>query len=102
MTMSYMSSSGMCESVRSGNQLDILKGVLEFPGVQDVRVVKGQDRNGLAECDKVFVVLATHDVDRDYRIVSVLCQLESVNMDLVPKKAIGMIPSQARSIRDAR
>ena len=68
-----------------------------FEGVDSVRVLARGDRASTR--DKVYVVLATHDVRRDSRIVEVLCQLDDVDFDLVPVEAQGMIPNAAQPVR---
>ena len=71
--------------------------LLKIEGVDSVRLLAKEERAG--ERDKVYVVLATHDVRRDSRIVEVLCQLDDVDFDLVPLEAQGMIPDAARPVR---
>lgn len=71
--------------------------LLTIEGVESVRLLPSTARAG--DRDKVYVVLATHDVRRDSRIVEVLCQIDNIDFDLVPAEAQGMIPDAARPVR---
>lgn len=71
--------------------------VREIDGVGDVRLLSAASRLGGAR-HKVFVVLDTHDVERDRHIIEILCQLDDVDIDLVPKAAAAMIPDGAESL----
>lgn len=71
--------------------------IRDIPGVGDVRLLASASRPGGAR-HKVFIVLDTHDVDRDRHIIEILCQLDDVDIDLVPKAAAAMIPDAAESL----
>jgi hypothetical protein len=78
---------------------EVLTGILQrFEGVQDIRVLPKDERHGIGARDKVFVILNTHDVKRDFQIVNVLAQIDDVDMDLVPKAAIELVPDAAVSV----
>ncbi len=66
-------------------------------GLREVRVLDRKSRNG--QRTKVFVILDTHDIDRDDRIIKLLCQLDDVDIDLVPSGAEGMVPVEATPVR---
>jgi hypothetical protein len=68
--------------------------VKPIDGVAEVRILP----RGAEQCPKVYVVLDTHDVRRDERIVAILSQIQEVDYDLVPRVAIGMIPDGTREV----
>lgn len=68
--------------------------VASIDGVAYVRMLPRSKRLGRA-VNKVYIVLETHDIDRDRRVVEIMCQLEDVDYDLVPVTAAGMIPDVA-------
>lgn len=87
------------DPVLSRGTLDIVREVLRaFEGVAEVRVLSNIRRPG-SQRTKIFVVLATHDVRRDSRIVEILCQIPDIDFDLVPVSASRMIPNDAEAIR---
>lgn len=87
------------DPVLSRNGLEIVREVLRsFDGVAEIRVLPNSRRPG-TERAKIFVVLATHDVRRDGRIVEILCQIPDIDFDLVPMSAREMIPDDADSLR---
>lgn len=67
-------------------------------GIAEVRVLSPGQRPG-SRRSKVFVVLATHDVRRDGRVVELLCQVPDVDFDLVPIAARTVIPDFAETMR---
>lgn len=67
-------------------------------GIAEVRVLSPRQRPG-SRRSKIFVVLATHDVRRDGRVVELLCQVPDIDFDLVPVAARDMIPDVAESIQ---
>lgn len=78
---------------------EVLREILcAIEGVESVRVLRGSGRAPGAR-DKVYVVLLTHDVRRDRRIIEIICQLDDVDIDLVPCDAQGMIPDGATPLR---
>lgn len=85
--------------VSTSTRESALRGVLcSIEGVGDVRVLPAAAR-APGSRDKVYVILDTHDVRRDRRIVEVLCQLDDIDFDLVPSEAQGMIPNGAAPLR---
>lgn len=78
---------------------DALRAVFggRFDGVADIRLLLVRDRVAGTR-HKVFFVLNTHDVARDFEIVSLMNQFDSLDYDLVPVEAAGMVPDGARSI----
>lgn len=81
-----------------------LRGLLKalftgLDGIESIRVLASDDRYWAAH-DKVYFVLATHDIDRDEQIVKLMCQLASsrVDYDLVPLVSVGMVPRGAVAI----
>lgn len=66
-------------------------------GIESVRLLVSEERYWNAH-DKVFFVLATHDIDRDECIVRLMMQIDGVDYDLVPLASAGMIPSAAAAI----
>lgn len=69
----------------------------EIRGIEAVRLLPSETRYENAQ-DKVYFVLATHDIERDQRIVAIMIQFEGVHYDLVPQSAAGMIPDRAVKI----
>lgn len=83
----------------SRGSLDIVRAILrEIEGLAEVRVLPVRDR-APSNRPKLFVVLATHDVRRDSRVVERLCQLPDIDFDLVPQSARHMIPDAAERIQ---
>lgn len=72
--------------------------VLDLEGVKDVRLLPRKDRVKGNQRHKAFVVLQTHDIARDRRIIEIVCQLADVDVDLVPASSEGLIPDAAVSI----
>jgi hypothetical protein len=68
--------------------------VKPIDGVEHVRLLPRSRRLGRAT-SKVYVVLRTHDIDRDRRVVDIMSQLDDVDYDLVPLAAASMIPDAA-------
>jgi hypothetical protein len=95
-TNAYGNSANLVQSLEGTAALRIV--ACEIEGVHSVRVLNASDRAPNAR-DKVYVVLATHDVKRDRRIVEVLCQLDGIDFDLVPSLSEDMIPSAAVALR---
>jgi len=87
------------DAVLSRDSLGIVREVLrQFEGLAEVRVLSARLRPASRRA-KVFVVLGTHDVRRDARVVERLCQIPDVDFDLVPAASRGMIPDDAACIR---
>jgi hypothetical protein len=65
-------------------------------GVTAVRVLAKAKRG----CDhhKVFIMTSGSDIDRDRKLVDLMGQLDSVDYDLVPVSAAGMVPDGAQAI----
>jgi len=63
-------------------------------GIESVQFLYRDKRHEHAN-DKVFFVLATHDIRRDEKIVRLMLQFEGVDYDLVPAASAGMVPSAA-------
>lgn len=83
--------------LRSGGDGLTLRGVLKryvaaIEGVKEIRLLPNARRRG-RHCDKVFIVLNTHNIERDAQLVDLMSQLENVDYDLVPATAADMIPS---------
>lgn len=87
------------DPVLSRGGLEIVREVLrQVEGIAEVRVLAAKARPASRRA-KVFVVLATHDVRRDGRVVELLRQIPDVDFDLVPATASSMIPDDAARIR---
>ena len=87
------------DAVLSRASLEIVREVLrDVDGVAEVRVLPPRLRPASRRA-KVFVVLASHDVRRDSRIVERLCQIPDIDFDLVPAAARGMIPDESDCLR---
>lgn len=73
---------------------DTLQSILrEIPGIYGVYVRKTLTPN------KVFVVILNHDIKRDEEIVSKLCEVPDIAMDLVPFESIDMIPRDVSIVK---
>jgi len=68
----------------------------EIPGIREVRVLPRDLRSGARH--KAFVILATHDVDRDFAIIQLLDQFAELDYDLVPESSARLVPDGARAI----
>ena len=68
----------------------------EIPGIREVRVLPRDARSGTRH--KAFVILATHDVDRDFAIIQLLDQFAELDYDLVPESSARLVPDGARAI----
>jgi len=81
------------------SQLDVranLKTALQgIRGIEALRFLS-KDRRYKGASHKLFVMLATHDVDRDFQIVERLCQFDDIDYDMVPCDAHLMVPAEAR------
>ncbi len=66
----------------------------EIEGIETVRMLMRDRRHSNAN-HKAYFVLATHNLDRDERIVRLMMQFEGVDYDLVPVASAGMIPDGA-------
>ena len=78
-------------------EVALRESVAAKPGVASVRVLPRSARHGAAN-HKVFVVLHTHDIDRDREVIELLVQFDGIDYDLVPETAAGMIPDAARPV----
>jgi hypothetical protein len=72
-------------------------GTKEIEGISDVLLLPRNKKQGKAR-HKVFVVLGTHDIRRDRRVIQLMNQFDDVDYDLVPQISQGMIPSEAKSV----
>jgi hypothetical protein len=70
--------------------------VRQVSGVTSVRVLPKSKRG--YDYHKVFIVTDRPDIDRDRKLVELMGQLDSVDYDLVPTSAAGMIPDGAHTI----
>jgi hypothetical protein len=87
------------DAVLSRGGVEIVREILrQVEGIAEVRVLPARRRPASRRA-KVFVVLATHDVRRDSRVVEQLCQVPDIDFDLVPASARTMIPDDAEHIR---
>lgn len=87
-------------SARSGLDAALRDALLEarrLDGVAEVRLLP-RDRRAGRDVPKAFVVLATHDLERDQRVVNILSQMLEIDYDLVPAESAGMIPDGARRV----
>lgn len=70
----------------------------ELPGVVELRLLDRPER------PKVFVVVDTHDLERDYKIAVRLCQFPDIRLgqtldyDVVPQPRQALIPAAAKPI----
>jgi len=69
-----------------------------IPGISAVRLI-ARNRTGGRSHHKAFIVLRTHDIERDAQIVERMSQFDQVDYDLVPEEAEGMIPSDTIEIQ---
>ena len=68
-------------------------------GIEGIAEVRALSPRQGSRRSKVFVVLATHNVRRDGRVVELLCQVPDIDFDLVPVAARDVIPDIAESIQ---
>lgn len=81
--------------LRDALQIVLREAAIE--GVASVRLLSSAERYENAH-DKVFFVLATHDLERDERIVGLMIQFEGVAYDLVPLASQDLVPSGAEPV----
>ena len=79
-------------------ELSLEQNVVPIEGVKEVRVMHQRHRDGLTR-HKVFIILATHDLDRDRKIVEVMTQIDGVSYDLVPAETEDFIPDGASPLK---
>lgn len=65
-------------------------------GLAGIRLLPASARS--CRTPKVFVVLESHDLMRDRRVVSIMSQYEDVDYDLVPIERAALIPDGAAGI----
>ena len=95
--LTWVGTSGRVEmNFRSGPPVsELVKAVFEsrrIPGVRRVLFLPRASRPN-ARAPKVFVILETHDIDRDREIVDLMIQFDHVDYDLVPAESAGMVPN---------
>lgn len=76
--------------------------VLKIDGVADILYLDRKHRVVRGATDKFFIILCTHDIDRDAKIVDLFCDIEDydISIDLVPLSSSGMVSGIAKSVKD--
>ena len=70
-------------------------------GVSEVLLLPRNRRLGAAARHKVFVMLASSDINRDRRIVQLMCQFDAIDYNLVPESARSMLPDAVTAVWQA-